>query len=504
MMKALLLILVIAITPMAAFPTSNWLEAQRENKFTLEGFLEKLSRQQTEVNEEEENKLVQNSQPLSATSAFFKDLLTSFMQQQQRQCLQCPNPLLLQQNCHCPDNIDTCGDDDRTVINNQAAAPYRWICRIVIPDPNNPNRDIIGTGFKVKISPDLGRTVLFTAAHVLRRRTGVYHSTATIQCPGEGDVQVTDRNMWMPAVSLNVIGNWQYDYAYITYPGNSNTGFGWQGFMNDVAIRVAGTNLRSCGYPANHDTCVSQCAGLVPDPAGRTLYCDEGILDRTANNWIFANVDIDIGHSGGPLYIDTGGNYTAYGIVSLYSPGCPTGRQFNRLTAEQLYDMFSHLGVQMSYKIRAADSHSAYLHMGACTANKVGGDVYAAASNNVDDNFKIFPVQQTSSNQPNSQLFAIRAEKYSNEYLQMDGTGITAKMGKGGCTVDCHVGIDDGRNEVFHKEEDPNDGTVAFRSNTYSNVYLRLDHWEVGDPQGKETVNCQFGKYTLEKFHLEP
>ena len=69
--------------------------------------------------------------------------------------------------------------------------------------------------------------------------------------------------------------------------------------------------------------------------------------------------------------------------------------------------------------------------------------------------------------------------------------------------VNYHFGIDDGDKEVFHKEVEP-DGQVAFRSKTYNNVYLCIDHWTVSGPADRGTVNAQFGKFTLETHHLEP
>ena len=131
---------------------------------------------------------------------------------------------------------------------------------------------------------------------------------------------------------------------------------------------------------------------------------------------------------GGPLYTDIGNNYVAYGIVSLPSPGCPAGRKYSRLTAEKLYSIFSHMGgLHMRHRIRS--SEKVYLHMdgaGLNVANRIGGKVYAGHLSNIDDTFMIFPVQQTSSNQYNSQLVAIRSASQNNVYLCLDGSGLIA------------------------------------------------------------------------------
>ena len=67
--------------------------------------------------------------------------------------------------------------------------------------------------------------------------------------------------------------DWFRDYAYITYPGNSNTEFGFQGFFDQIAL--ANTDLHACGCPnpKHQDTCLARC----PIPVARQ-YCDEGRL----------------------------------------------------------------------------------------------------------------------------------------------------------------------------------------------------------------------------------
>ena len=84
-----------------------------------------------------------------------------------------------------------------------------------------------------------------------------------------------------------------------------------------------------------------------------------------------------------------------------------------------------------------------------------------------------------------------------NIYLSLDGTGVTEVLLRGGGIAKCRYGIDDGAMETFHKEVEP-DEQFAFRSTTFNNVYLRVDHWQVKTPGDRGTVNVQFGKFTLE------
>ena len=197
--------------------------------------------------------------------------------------------------------------------------------------------------------------------------------------------------------------DFNYDYAYITYPGNSNTGFGWQGFIDHAAMIAAGTTLHSCGYPARFDTCLAWCRLRPFPPQDPEQYCAQGTLDSVDDHDIYAHIDSDEGQSGGPLYEQRGNDYIAYGMVSDASPGCPRGLQYERLTAEKLYEMFSRMGgVEMDFRIRAQDSNVVYIHImdGSAlnTATRIGGRVYADYINgNNDDAFKVFPVYQSSS-----------------------------------------------------------------------------------------------------------
>ena len=53
----------------------------------------------------------------------------------------------------------------------QGMNPRKWICRLIVHSIKPDGRHVQWTGsaFKVKISPNVGHTVLFTAAHVTRK-----------------------------------------------------------------------------------------------------------------------------------------------------------------------------------------------------------------------------------------------------------------------------------------------------------------------------------------------
>ena len=508
-MKITSVLLICSISAAVALPPGTWVDTLRN--YNMDQSLhanDMLNEQAKSVKADEKIKFVleprgiihqpetlqevQKSQTLASFSASLKNYLARLMQ-----APGCPAP----PDCYVPLPEDICGLDERTIFDNPVGVtPNQWICRVVVEATGDW---WLGSAYKVKISPDVGRTVLFTAAHVLRNRGGGYVPRIRVQCPGEAEVAVVrnnDRDMWMSDEFL-LREDYDYDYAYFTYVGNSNTGFGLKAFMNVAAIRDAGMDLHNCGYPAKQNTCVAECTYPGGLPIDAKQYCDQGSLINANDYKIFADVDIDFGQSGSPLYEITGNNYVAYGFVSLPAVtipalNCPGGRRYERITAEKLYDMFSHMGgIDMDFRIKS--SHNVYLHMdgaGLNAANRVGGNVFAGPSN-ADDQLKIFPVYQSSSNQPNAQLFAIRSANQANVYLRMDGAGVTADLYRGGGTVNCRYGIDDGATEVFHKEVEP-DGQVAFRSNTFNNIYLRIDPWEI-------VVNAKFGKATLETQHLE-
>ena len=154
----------------------------------------------------------------------------------------------------------------------------------------------------------------------------------------------------------------------------------------------------------------------------------------------------------------------------------------------------------MNYRLQGTEN--VYLHIDGDgqdgTAGKtISGGVYAGRPDGVHDTVSIVPIKQSSSNQPETQLVAIRSATQKNIYLSLDGTGVTRYLLRGGGTAQCCYGIDDGRLETFHKEVEP-DGQFAFRSTSFNDVYLRVDHWHVKVPEDRGEVNAQFGKYTLE------
>ena len=478
----------------AAYPTDvgKWLQELKYERLVYPEEEKQLSVNQeaemddNEIESEYEKLGLHNSQYITTVDEMDKDKVISFKDQLVR----------IAQGCYTPDNRKVCATDDRIIIRNDGENPYQWICRLVI---QSGNTQWTGSGFKIKISPDLRRTVIVTAAHVIRAGRNQYVDSVTVHCPQPDnrppEVNVvrrfSDLDMWMSNEYLQN-GNWDYDYGYVSYAGDSDTGFGWQGFM-DANIG----NLHACGYPSNQNACIRQNQPGLPNPA---IFCHQGAILRRTDNRLYADIDIDSGESGGPMFDIN--NYIVFGIISAFNT-CANGREFVRLTAELLYHMFSHLNLQMSYRVRAAPN--IYLHMdgtGVDINNPEGGSVYTGARNNRDDTFKIFPVRQNpSSNWFNSQLTAIRSGTQDNIYLQMDGTGVTAEIYGGGGIVQCHLGIDDGQKEVF-KKENRSGGQFSFRSETYHRVYLRLSQRLVN---GIGDVNCQFGDPDdFEDNFLEP
>ena len=79
--------------------------------------------------------------------------------------------------------------------------------------------------------------------------------------------------------------DWNYDYGYITHPGNSSTGFGFQGFVDRGSL--GGVDHRTCGYPTNQNNyCIPICELGAADGTSSTTvtcssyacaqYCDAG------------------------------------------------------------------------------------------------------------------------------------------------------------------------------------------------------------------------------------
>jgi hypothetical protein len=98
-------------------------------------------------------------------------------------------------------------------------------------------------------------------------------------------------------------------------------------------------------------------------------------------------------------------------------------------------------------------------------------------------------------------LVAIASVQYPGVYLRLDGTGVTTKMPNGGGVVNAQLGIGD--TEQFQLEPQ-DDGTVAFLSMKFPNVYLRMDGTGVTQPHdnGSGVVNAQYTAIDKEFFQL--
>jgi phospholipase C len=94
----------------------------------------------------------------------------------------------------------------------------------------------------------------------------------------------------------------------------------------------------------------------------------------------------------------------------------------------------------------------------------------------------------------------IQSTFFPNIYLRMDGTGVTSFDGAGAGTVNCQYGP--GPWTSF-KVRPQADGTFAFESAAFPNVFLRLDGADVpASMAGGGKVNCQYGAHPYEKQWL--
>lgn len=96
----------------------------------------------------------------------------------------------------------------------------------------------------------------------------------------------------------------------------------------------------------------------------------------------------------------------------------------------------------------------------------------------------------------------IQSTHYPNVYLRMDGTGVTTATDNGEGTVNCQYGTGPWTSFVVRPQAD---GTYAFESAAFPNVFLRMDGNGVPTTMaGGGTVNCQFGAGPWEKYNLLP
>jgi hypothetical protein len=88
---------------------------------------------------------------------------------------------------------------------------------------------------------------------------------------------------------------------------------------------------------------------------------------------------------------------------------------------------------------------------------------------------------------------------YPNIYLRMDGTGVNALTSSGGGTVNCEYGVDA---YAKFKVRPQADGSYAFESAAFPNVFLRMDGTGVPtNMAGGGTVNCQYTAGPYEKYN---
>ncbi|WP_330182039.1 hypothetical protein OHB26_37885 [Nocardia sp. NBC_01503] len=99
----------------------------------------------------------------------------------------------------------------------------------------------------------------------------------------------------------------------------------------------------------------------------------------------------------------------------------------------------------------------------------------------------------------------IRSTAFSNVFLRMDASGVTAPADFGGGTVNCQYGA--GAYERY-RVRPQSDGSYAFESVAFPKVYLRMDGSGVTSQteSGGGTVNCQYGAGPgpYEKYHASP
>jgi phospholipase C len=96
----------------------------------------------------------------------------------------------------------------------------------------------------------------------------------------------------------------------------------------------------------------------------------------------------------------------------------------------------------------------------------------------------------------------IQSAQFANIYLRMDGTGVTTTTAPGAGTVNCQYGTDPLTTFIVRPQTD---GSFAFESTAFPNVFLRMDGTGVPtDMAGGGVVNCQFGADSYEMYRLSP
>ena len=362
-----------------------------------------------------------------------------------------------------------CEHDRRVVVDSDTAPPYSWIAKLL-------GTGLECTAFMINV-PRVSVQVVLTAGHC------VNNSAAALYFPGKKVVLVQRRQIYHPLPGSG-------DYAVIILPSanGSSDGFGYNAVLRDNEL--TGRVVTITGFPKD---------------TNNTMWTSGGALTRVDNSKLYYRIDATSRQSGSPIYTWWNGYWTVVGIHTTggCDPQPSTANSGKRLTLTMLDDILTWARYPwLVTTIQSLQFPNRFLRMDA-EKNKVNVQYNAYSY----EHFRILPVlvpPSTAAAQESDTDHAIESVRTRQQYLRMDGEGVTSRLTEGGGTVNIQTYV--GRSEHFQLINLPAYGAnvMVIGSKRFHNVFLRMDGSDITSPQtyGGGVVNCQYGHRSLERFRI--
>ncbi len=207
-------------------------------------------------------------------------------------------------------------DDDRQQVTDTLELPWRWVCSLVMTDPNG--EQWIGTGWLV------GPRTVITAGHCVyfhgrsagwARKIDVYPGRSGADTP-----HVYASN------DLHSVTGWtqreepENDYGAILLPEATTLGYFGQESMDDDGLKALEVNVY--GYPG--------------DKTAGTLWGTDRKLSQVTPKRLIYDLSTYGGQSGAPVFYKDGESRT---VVGIHNYGDVSGNSATRITDE----VFDHI-----------------------------------------------------------------------------------------------------------------------------------------------------------------
>ena len=331
----------------------------------------------------------------------------------------------------------------------------------------------------IYVLPNMNCMIIVTAAHcVYRKDLGGYAKKITVTFPGQAGVTATTDDLYAPPEwRENQHDN--FDYGMIHLPGNCDVGFGWSSFLTGAELQ--NRSITSCGFS--------------DDKPKNTMWITGQNISKVTDHSIEYSGDAFGGNSGGPMYTWYKGYWTVIAIhVQGDRPNAGT-----RISSSMIYRFLDTIGNLKKYNLESVQFPNVYIRCagsGVDHENSPGGVINCQYIAGPYERFYIYPVEVTPSLAlEQAYVVAIRSVQFPNANVHLNGASMSHAEPQGGGVVNCQFsGLSVSRSEAFLLGTKV-DGHYHFRSEEFSNCYIRLDGRGVTKftGPGGGTVNCQYG-----------